>query len=312
MTKIKVPSLKKKAPSSASEKRVSNRARSEKRLAYMLVAPAVIVMLGVTAYPIAYAIYLSFFKADLRFPDNNEFIGLDNYRTIWESDIWWTSVETTLIITVISVILEFIVGMAVALFMYRAIVARGLVRSTMLIPYGIITVIAAISWQYAWTPNLGWITQLMGDTSAPLTERWPSISIIILAEVWKTFPFMALLLLTGLVLVPDELIEAAKVDGASAWQRFRRIILPIIKPAILVAVLFRTMDAFRIYDTIFLMTRGSNDTASVSITGYNTLFQSSNLGLGSALSVVIFIMTLIIAAVFIKGFGASAPGVERK
>ena len=126
-----------------------------------------------------------------------------------------------------------------------------------------------------------------------------------MTEVWKTTPFMALLLLAGLALVPDELHEAAKVDGASAVQRFFRITLPLMKPAIVVALLFRTLDAFRIFDTVFIQTAGANDTETVSILGYNQLINRVNLGLGSAVSVLIFVCVIIIAVVFIKGLGAS-------
>jgi len=147
-------------------------------------------------------------------------------------------------------------------------------------------------------------------TSAPLTHQWSAIAIIILAEVWKTTPFMALLLLAGLSLVPDELLRAAKVDGATAWQRFIRVIVPVMKPAILVALLFRTLDAFRIFDNIYILTQGSQNTRSVSILNYDQLFTALNLGVGSAMSVLIFIAVALIAFAFIKGFGAAAPGQD--
>ena len=133
---------------------------------------------------------------------------------------------------------------------------------------------------------------------------------IILAEVWKTTPFMALLLMAGLALVPEDLHRAAAVDGATGWQRFTRITLPLMKPAILVALLFRTLDAFRIFDNIFILTAGGNNTGSVSILGYDNLFTALNLGVGSAISILIFVCVAIIAFLFIKGFGAAAPGAE--
>lgn len=166
------------------------------------------------------------------------------------------------------------------------------------------------SWQYAWTPNTGYLANLLPSGSAPLTKQWPAIGIIILAEIWKTTPFMALLLLAGVSLVPDELLRAAKVDGATAWQRFTMIMLPLMKPAILVALLFRTLDAFRIFDNIFIMTAGANSTRSVSILGYDNLFTALNLGIGSTISVLVFIVVAIIAFIFVKGFGTAAPGQE--
>ena len=286
--------------------KVSDRARSERRLAWMLCAPAVIAMLLVTAYPIIYAIVLSVQDVDLRFPDEGGFVGLDNYVSVLSSDLWWQGVFNTTFITVVSVAIELVIGMAIALVMHRAIFGRGLVRTAVLIPYGIITVVAAFAWQFAFSPETGFVNNLplISDEMDWFGGRFSSFAVIILAEVWKTTTFMALLLLAGLVTIDDQLYEAARVDGASAWQRFTRITLPLMKPAILVALLFRTLDAFRVFDTIFVMTRGALDTESVSILGYNQLISRLNLGLGSAVSVLIFLCVFLIAFVFVRGFGA--------
>ena len=286
-------------------KRVTDRARAERRLGWMLCAPAVIVMLLVTAWPIINAFILSLQRADLRFPDANQFIGFDNYGTVLSSSLWWEDVLHTLLITVVSVGIELVLGMLLALVMHRAIFGRGTVRTSILIPYGIVTVVAAFSWRYAWSLDSGWIPNLLGIETDPLSQSGWSYVAIIITEVWKTTPFMALLLLAGLALVPDELHEAAKVDGASAFQRFFRITLPLIKPAILVALLFRTLDAFRIFDSVFILTAGQNNTETVSILGYNQLLNRLNLGLGSTISVLIFVMVAIIAFLFIRGFGTS-------
>jgi multiple sugar transport system permease protein len=286
-------------------KRVTDRTRAERRLGWMLCAPAVIVMLLVTAWPIINAFILSLQRADLRFPDANEFIGFDNYGTVLSSSLWWEDVLHTLLITVVSVGIELVLGMLLALVMHRAIFGRGTVRTSILIPYGIVTVVAAFSWRYAWSLDSGWIPNLLGIETDPLSQSGWSYVAIIITEVWKTTPFMALLLLAGLALVPDELHEAAKVDGASAFQRFFRITLPLIKPAILVALLFRTLDAFRIFDSVFILTAGQNNTETVSILGYNQLLNRLNLGLGSTISVLIFVMVAIIAFLFIRGFGTS-------
>jgi multiple sugar transport system permease protein len=217
-------------------------------------------------------------------------------------------------VTVISVSIEFALGMGIALLMHRAIFGRGAIRTSVLIPYGIVTVVAAFSWQFAFDPSTGFVNQLpfVADDKAWFGDRFSAFAVIIMAEVWKTTPFIALLLLAGLTTIDNGLYEAAKVDGANAWQRFRRITLPLMKPAILVALLFRTLDAFRVFDSIFIMTRGSVDTESVSILGYNQLISRLNLGLGSAVSVLIFLMVLVIAALFVKGFGTSVPGEEEK
>ncbi|MCW3023431.1 MAG: sugar transporter permease, partial [Conexibacter sp.] len=184
-----------------------------------------------------------------------------------------------------------------------------LVRTSVLIPYGIVTVVAAFAWFYAFDPGSGFVNHLpfIADDKAWFGGRFSSFAVIIMAEVWKTTPFMALLLLAGLATIDDGLYEAARVDGATAWQRFWRITLPLLKPALLVALLFRTLDAFRVFDSIFIMTKGAQDTESVSIVGYQQLLSRLNLGLGSAVSVLIFLLVLLIAIAFVKGFGTAVP-----
>ena len=283
----------------------SARANAERRLGWLLCAPAVTVMLVVTAYPIAYAAWLSLQRYDLRFPDDREFVGLANYASVLSSSQWWDSVLSTLIITVFSVVIELVLGFTLAWVMHRAIFGRGLVRASTLIPYGIITVVAALAWKFAFDPTTGFVNGLLGTDTSWFGERWSSFFVIILTEIWKTTPFMALLLLAGLTLVPNDLLQAARVDGASAVQRFTRVTLPLMKPAILVALLFRTLDAFRVFDSVYVQTRGAEGTETVSITGYKTLITRLNLGLGSAVSVLVFIAVLLIAALFVKGFGAN-------
>jgi len=286
--------------------------RSQRRLAYLLIAPAVILMLAVTAYPIVYAVWLSLQRYNLASPADTKFIWFENYQTILTDRYWWTAFVITLVITVISVAIEFALGMALALVMHRTIFGKGIVRTAILIPYGIVTVAASYSWYYAWTPGTGYLANLLPDGSAPLTQQIPSLGIIIGAEVWKTTPFMALLLLAGLALVPEDLLRAAQVDGAGPWKRLIKVTLPLIKPAILVALLFRTLDAFRIFDNIYVLTGGANETASVSILGYDNLFKAFNIGLGSAISVLVFASVAVIAFIYIKLFGASAPGADNE
>jgi multiple sugar transport system permease protein len=304
------------APAAPAKRRKgdSERKRAERRLGLMLVAPAAIVMIAVTGYPIIYAIWLSLQRSDLRFPDESEFVGLGNYITVLSSDLWWSDLFRTLLITVISVAIELVLGMLLALTMHRALVGRGLVRTASLIPYGIVTVVAAFAWRLAFSSaDGGFVPALFNWETDPLTQTVPTLAIAILAEVWKTTPFMALLLLAGLSLVPDELHEAARVDGANAWQRFWRITVPLMKTPILVALMFRTLDAFRIFDSIYILSNtGQNrDVETVSILGYNQLLNQLNLGLGSAISVLIFICVALIALVFIKGFGLQTSSQGR-
>ncbi|OZM75139.1 ABC transporter permease [Amycolatopsis antarctica] len=284
--------------------------RAERRLGLLLCAPAALVMIAVTGWPIIYSVWLSLQRYDLRFPAEQEFVGLANYVAVLSDSYWWTAFGTTVLLTVVSVAIELVLGMGLALIMHRTLVGRGLVRTVSLIPYGIVTVVAAFSWYYAWTPDTGYLANLVAPGGAPLTEYASSMAIIILAEVWKTTPFMALLLMAGLALVPDDLLKAASMDGANGWQRFTKVMIPVMKPAILVALLFRTLDAFRVFDNIFVLTSGAQDTSSVSMQTYNNLIKGLNLGIGSTMSVLIFITVAIIAFIFIKIFGTAAPGSD--
>jgi multiple sugar transport system permease protein len=191
---------------------LSDRTRAERRLAFILVAPAIIVMIAVTVYPIINAFILSLQRADLRFPAANQFIGFDNYGSVLSSPLWWQDVLHTVIITFFSVSIELVIGMLVALAMHRVIFARGAVRAIALIPYGIVTVVAAYAWRYAFELDSGWIPGLFGIHSDPLAGTTGSYVAVIISEIWKTTPFMALLLLGGLALVPGELHEAAVLE----------------------------------------------------------------------------------------------------
>jgi multiple sugar transport system permease protein len=288
---------------------LSEGAKAERRLGWWLCAPAVLVMLAVTAYPVVYAVWLSLQRYNLELPNEVKFIGFANYGAVLSSPYWWQALWVTVLITVVSVSITLVLGMLLALVMYRTLFGRGTIRTAALIPYGIVTVAAAYGWYYAWTPGQGYLSALFNE-AAPLTSQYKAIAVIILAEVWKTTPFMGLLLLAGLSLVPEDLQKAAKVDGASGWQRFWRITVPLMKPAILVALLFRTLDSFRIFDNIFILTQGNNKTESVSILAWDNLFNALNLGIGAAISILIFICVVIIAAVYIKGFGTAAPGTD--
>ena len=289
------------------KRQLSEGARAERRLGWLLCAPAVIVMIAVTAYPVGYAVWLSLERYNLELPQNIKFVGLANYGAVLSSPYWWNALKVTLVITVFSVTISLVLGMLLAMLMHKTIFGRGSVRTAALIPYGIVTVAAAYGWQYAWTPSQGYLSAAFNN-SAPLTSQVSAIAVIILAEIWKTTPFMGLLLLAGLSLVPEDLQKAAMVDGATGWQRFWRITVPLMKPAILVALLFRTLDSFRIFDNIYILTGGNNGTGSVSILGWDNLFIALNLGIGSAISILIFICVAIIAFIFIKGFGTAAPG----
>nr|WP_204264575.1 sugar ABC transporter permease [Geodermatophilus normandii] len=266
-------------------------------------------MLLVTAYPILQAVYYSLFSYRLTDPENRSFNGLANYWVVLTDPLWWQSVFITLLITVVTVAVELVLGFALALVMVKALRnIRPVVRAAILIPYAVITVVSAFAWQFAFNITTGfvnsWFAWLPGVES---TTDWfggtgTSLFVICLAEIWKTTPFISLLLLAGLAQVPEVLQEAAKVDGATRWQRLWKVTVPNMKAAIMVALLFRTLDAFRVFDSIYIMTAGANGTESVSFLAYRQTIARVEIGLGSAVSVLLFLAVVLIAFLFIKGF----------
>ena len=289
----------------------TDRNRSERRLGWKLTAPAVIMMLLVTAYPMLNALWLSLFSYRLTDPGARRFVGLRNYGVVLTDGLWWQDVFTTLAITVVTVAFELVIGFAFAMVMHRIVFGRRGVRTSILIPYGIITVVSAFAWKYAFALDSGFINSWfgLGDFSW-FGGRWSSLFVVCLSEIWKTTPFMSLLLLAGLAQVPEELQEAAKVDGAGWMQRLTKVTLPNMKAAILVAVLFRTLDAYRLFDNIFVMTGGAQKTETVSFLTYRQMITRTSLGLGSAVAVLLFVTVVAIAAVFVKGFKVNLTSVR--
>ena len=287
----------------------SDKTRAERRLGWLLAGPAFLVMLLVTAYPIAQAVFDSLFDYRLTDPSNTSFVGLANYGVIITDSVWWTSFGVTALITVVTVAVELVLGFGLALVMLNALKAlRPLLRAVILIPYAIITVVSAFAWQFAFSVDSGfvnaWFDWIPGITAETDWFGSPgsSLFVICLAEIWKTTPFISLLLLAGLAQVPDVLQEAAQVDGATWWQRMRRVTIPNMKAAIMVALLFRTLDAFRVFDSVFVMTAGANNTETVSFLAYRQTIERVEIGLGSAVSVLLFLSVVIISGIFIKGF----------
>ncbi|HTS73431.1 MAG TPA: sugar ABC transporter permease [Gaiellaceae bacterium] len=279
---------------------LSERAKAERRLGWLLSAPSVAVLLLVAAYPILNAAYLSLFDYRLTDPGTRAFIWFKNYRVILTDNIWWSDLGTTLLITVVTVTAEFAIGFAFAMVMNKTFVGRGAIRTAILVPYAIITVVAAYAWQYAFANNTGFVDHWLGTNLDWFGARWSALFVICLSEIWKTTPFVALLLLAGLAQVPGSLKEAAVVDGASWWQRLLRVTLPNMQGAIMVALLFRTVDAFRIFDNPFVMTGGSNGTETVSILAYRQTIGRTEIGLGSAMSILLFLGVSLICFIFIK------------
>jgi trehalose/maltose transport system permease protein len=293
----------------------TDRSRAEERLGWKLVAPAVVIMLAVTAYPMFRAFYLSLYRYRATAPDDREFLGLDNYLTVLTDQLWWRDVWNTVVIMVVTVGVELVIGFAFAYVMWKIIFARGVIRTSILIPYGIITVVSAFAWQFAFSLNNGFVNGWLPFVDSDFNwfgNHWSAMSAIMVSEIWKTTPFMALLLLAGLSQVSGDMVEAAQVDGASWWQRLYKVILPNMKAAIMVAVLFRALDSFRIFDSIYVMTRGAQDTESVSFLTYRQVIEQFELGLGSALSVLLFLSVLIIAFVLVKLFRVDLAAARRE
>jgi multiple sugar transport system permease protein len=286
--------------------RRKRRARAGRREAWLLTAPAVVVMLAVSGYPVLYAVWLSLQRYDLRFPGERGFAGLGNYAAVLSAPVFWSDLAATAVITVLAVTLELALGLGAALTLRRGLAGRRAVHAALLLPYGIITVVAAFAWRYLATPDLSFLTD-----RAWLGERWSSFAVVIATEVWKSTPFVALLLLAGLAAVPDELMDTAEMDGAGAWQRFTRVLLPGIRPVLLVVLLYRTLDSIRVFDTVFIQTRGANGTETVSLLAYDQLASRLNLGLGSAVSVLLFALTAAIALSFVWVFRADLRELSR-
>ena len=285
------------------KKVVSERVRGERRLGLYLTLPSYVVMLLVTAYPLGYALVLSLYNFRLTDPEGRTFVGLGNFGVILSDPVWWNDFVTTLAITVVTVAIELVLGFCFAFVMLRIIRGRGPLRTAILIPYGIVTVVSAFIWRYAFATDSGFVNQWLNLTDFDwFGNRWSAIFVICLSEIWKTTPFISLLLLAGLVQVPEDMQEAAKVDGATAWQRLWKITLPNMKAAIMVALLFRTLDAWRIFDNPYVMTAGANNTETISFLAYRQNVTLVNLGMGSAISVLLFITVVAIAWIFIKVF----------
>jgi multiple sugar transport system permease protein len=283
----------------------SDRSKAENKLGMKLVAPAIILMLLVTAFPMIRALWLSIYDYALTAPDDREVIGLSNYVTALTDPLFWQTTGITVFYMVVTVAVELVIGFIFAMVMHRVIFARGVVRTSILIPYGIITVVSGFAWQFAFSTTNGfangWLP-FIGDDFNWFGETTPAVIAIMISEIWKTTPFMSLLLLAGLAQVSEDMIEAAKVDGATWWQRLWKVILPNMRAAIMVAVLFRALDAYRIFDNIFVMTNGAVNTESISFLTYRQTIEQFQLGMGSALSVLLFLSVLLVAYLIIKIF----------
>jgi multiple sugar transport system permease protein len=273
-----------------------------------MVAPSLGLIALVALWPIIYAIWLSMHEYSLIQAGVSRWaspFGLGNYIDALKDSQFWTATRITATFTVASVFFETLLGLAMALIMHSAFKGQGLLRTVVLVPWAVLTVVTAIMWKTIFDPNLGFVNTLLSSNTVWLGQEPQALMVMIFADVWKTAPFMALLLLAGLQVIPSEVYEAAKVDGATAWQRFRRITLPLLMPALLVALIFRTLDALRAYDLPKVLTNGANGTETLSLVAARTFQENRLYGEGATLSILTFLIVMVISFTYIRLVGGN-------
>ena len=281
----------------------------EARLAWSFVLPALGVIVLVALFPLAWTAWESLHLHDLRMPWRGQpFVGLSNYAELLADGRFWAAMGHTAFFTAASVSLELALGLVLALAMNRTFRGRGLMRAAVLVPWAIPTVVAGLLWRFMFDARSGIANAVLMDVGLmdePLVWFVDSVAAwvpVILGDVWKMTPFVALLLLAGLQNIDESLYEAAEIDGAGTWQKFRHVTLPLLKPAILVTLVFRTLDAFRVFDLVYVLTGGGPGTATepIALYTFNSLLQHLRFGYGSALSVVVFLVTFGLAVLYIR------------
>lgn len=289
--------------------------KHESRDAWIMMAPAIIMLLIIAVYPVLRTFWLSLHEMVLTDPGSGyPFIGLENYIEIFKDERALASILFTLKFTVATVVLELLIGFAAALVMNKAFRGRGLVRAAILIPWAIPTSVSAMMWKFIYNDQYGLFNDILyklgiiDNYQAWLSTADGSFMALVITDVWKTAPYMALLILAGLQIIPEELYEAAKIDGANIFQRFRYVTIPNVKGTVLVALLFRTLDAFRVYDLVSVMTGGANQTESVSLYAYNNLMKFLDFGYGSAMAVLVFVIVFIISLIYMRAMGDQLTG----
>ncbi len=284
---------------------------NDRRLGWLFVSPALGIIALVAIFPLGWTLWESLHLHDLRMPWRGQpFIGLANYEEALREPRFWEALGHTVFFAVTSIGLELLLGLFLALAMNESFRGRGLVRAAVLVPWAIPTVVAALLWRFMFESDAGIANAVLvnvGVLEQPIVwfigaTAWIPV---ILADVWKTTPFVALLLLAGLQNIDQALYEAAAVDGAGPWWRLSHITIPLLRPAIMVTLIFRTLDAFRVFDLIYVLTGGGPGTATepVSLYAFNALLQNLRFGYGSALSVIVFVITFGLAMVYVRGFG---------
>ncbi|MEE9224615.1 MAG: sugar ABC transporter permease [Bacteroidota bacterium] len=280
---------------------------SERRIGYLFVVPALLIIALVALYPAVNVLWLSLHRKMLLF-NISQFVGLDNYLFLLRDSRFWNSLWNTAYFTGVSVALELALGLGFALVLHRSFRGRGLMRAIVLVPWAIPTVVSAKMWDWMYNSEFGVINYvlkslgLVVDNVNWLGNPFWAIHAAIAVDVWKTTPFVALLLLAGLQVIPHEVYEAGKIDGVNRWQAFRRITLPLLKPVILIVLLFRTLDAFRVFDVVYVLTSGgpADTSETLSIYAYKLFFTTLQFGYGSTIAVVVFLCVLALSFLYIR------------
>jgi multiple sugar transport system permease protein len=263
-------------------------------------APALLLLSLVTVYPVLSALYLSLHRKLIIF-NIDRYVGLDNYRFLLRDDRFWNALGNTVYFTVLSVALELLLGLCIALLLNRTFRFRGLVRALVLIPWAVPTVVSARMWEWMYNTDFGILNYLLGAKINWLGNPFWAMNAAVFMDVWKTTPFVVILLIAGLQVIPRDLYQAAEIDGAGKWSVFRRITLPLLMPVALVVLIFRTLDAFRVFDAVYVLTGGgpANTTETLSIYAYKVLFQTLQFGYGSTLAVVVFLCVGMISVFYV-------------
>lgn len=265
------------------------------------VAPALVILAGVTVFPVISVVFLSLSRRHLVF-GVSEFIGLDNYRFLVTDDRFWNALGNTVYFTALSVTFELAIGLAFALLLHRTFRLKGTVRALVLVPWAIPTVVSARMWEWLYNTDYGLLNHLLGSKINWLGSPSWALNAAVFMDVWKTTPFVVILLTAGLQVIPRELYHAAALDGAGRWETFRRITLPLLKPVIVVVLIFRTLDAFRVFDAVYVLTGGgpANATETLSVYAYKVLFQTLQFGYGSALATIVFLCVGTLSVLYVR------------
>ena len=294
--------------------------KSSNPLTLLFLLPSFLFVGLFTLYPVLESFRLSFYRAILTLPWlGRKMVGWENYTDLWTDPVALQAFKTTLIFVLVTVPAELLTGLSMALVMNEAFRGRGLLRAIVLIPWAIPTVVSSQMWRFIFNDRYGLFNFVLfgGDTGrylALLADPHFALMAIMAAEIWKTAPFAALIILAGLQTIPEDIYEAASIDGATPWQKFRYVTLPLIRPALLLALLFRTIDALRVFDLVFVMTQGgpADATNVLQFYGYKKTFAEGMIGYGSTIAVTVFLMSLFLAVIYLRALkAASLQGAAR-